>query len=177
MSKQFVTGSIIGIVAATAIAGVASYTLMDSGEYSKVVKVEPVMKTVSTPRQDCRDELVTQQKPVKDKHQVTGTIAGAVIGGVLGHQVGGGTGKDIATVGGAVAGGYAGNKVQEKIQEGNTEQSLQQVCSTVYDSRQVQDGYQVTYLYNDRQHVIHMDYDPGSRIPMEDGQPRVDSNS
>lgn len=176
MSRQLVLGGVIGAIAVTAFGAFAGYHLMN-GEYAEVVSVEPVMKTVSTPREECRDQVVNVQKPVKDPHQVTGTIAGAVIGGVLGNQVGGGRGKDIATVGGAVAGGYAGNKIQEKIQEGNTEEQLQTVCETVYDYSEVQDGYEVTYELDGERHVVHMDHDPGRRIEIENGQPEIDSKS
>lgn len=175
MNRQYVIGGLIGAVAVTAIATVASYDILDSGEYSEVISVEPVIRTVSTPREECQDQWVSHKKPVKDPHQVTGTIAGAVIGGVLGNQVGGGKGKDIATVGGAVAGGYAGNKVQEKIQEGNRVDQLEKVCETVYDTHEIHDGYEVTYRYNERVGVIHMDHDPGRRLPMENGEP--DTNS
>lgn len=177
MNRQFMVGSIIGAVAVTAVAGVAGYRMLDSEGYAQVVSVQPAMKTVSVPREVCREELVTRKKPVKDPHQITGTIAGAVIGGVLGSKVGGGTGKDIATVGGAVAGGYAGNKVQEKIQDGNVEQRPEQVCQTVYDSSEVQDGFEVTYRFEGDEHTIHMDHDPGKRIAMEDGNPVVDPES
>src|ERR1700751_2927697 len=58
-------------------------------EYAEVIKVPPLTKTIHTPRQDCHDETVTHQGPVKDQHQVFGTVAGAGIGGVIGHQAGG----------------------------------------------------------------------------------------
>jgi uncharacterized protein YcfJ len=176
MSKQFVVGSVIGAAAVTAIGVFAGYQILDpdADEYARVISAEPVTHTVSEPRQVCRDEVVDVKKPVKDEHQIAGTVAGAVIGGVLGNQVGDGSGQDIATVGGAVAGGYAGNKIQEKIQDGNTEQQLQQTCETVYDTRDVQDGYEVTYELDGQEHVIHMDYDPGRRIALEDGRPVTD---
>jgi uncharacterized protein YcfJ len=83
--------------------------------------------------QVCTDEVVTTQKPAKDKNQVLGTVAGAVVGGVVGHQIGHGTGQDIATVGGAVAGGYAGNRVEKSVQKDDTQKTTQRVCRTVYD--------------------------------------------
>jgi len=107
--------------------------------------------------------------PTKDPNQIAGTVAGAVIGGVLGNQVGGGDGKKLATVGGAVGGGYAGNKIQEGMQERNTHQESQRVCETVRDSRQQQDGFDVTYRLNGQEQVVHMDYNPGNRIPVENG--------
>lgn len=171
MNRQFMLGGIIGAVAVTAFGAIAGYRMLERENSAPVLSVEPFMKTVSTPREVCRNELVTQQKPVKDPHQVTGTIAGAVIGGALGSKVGDGSGQDIATVGGAVAGGYAGNKVQEKIQEGNTEQHSQRVCETVYDTTRVQDGYEVTYRLDGQEHVVHLDHDPGDRISLENGEP------
>ena len=175
MDRQYVIGSIIGAVAVTAIGGVAGYRMLESDQYAKVVSVEPALVTVQVPLEECRDELITRQKPVKDPKQVTGTVAGAVIGGVLGNQVGGGRGKDIATVGGAVAGGYAGNKIQEKIQEGNTEETLERVCTTAYATREEQDGFLVTYRLNGEDRKIHMDHDPGRRIPLENGEPVFDA--
>lgn len=175
MNRQLVVGCVIGAVAATAIGGMAANGVFEFGEHAEVVSVEPVMKSVSTPREVCGEELVTYKKEVKDKHQVTGTIAGAVIGGVLGSKIGGGSGKDIATAGGAVAGGYAGNKIQEKIQDGNTEQRVEQVCQMVYDTHEVQDGYEVTYRHEGENRVVRMEHDPGSRIALENGKPRLDS--
>lgn len=177
MSKQLLIGGIVGAVAVTAIGSLAGYRFLDSGEYAEVVAVDPNMKTVTTPRQECREQVVTRKKPVKDPHQVTGTIAGAVIGGVLGNQVGGGSGRDIATATGAVAGGYAGNKIQEKVQDGNTEQHVEQICETVYDTSEVQDGFEVTYRIDGQERVVLMAEDPGRRIALENGEPVLESSS
>ena len=127
------------------------------------------MKSVSVPREECRDQLVTVTNPTKDPNQIVGTVAGAVIGGVLGSKVGGGDGKKLATVGGAVGGGYAGNKIQEGMQERNTHQESQRTCETVRDSRQEQQGYDVTYRLDGKEQMVRLDYDPGKRIPIENG--------
>lgn len=169
MNKQLVIGGIAGALAVTAIAAVGGYRMLDKGNYAEVLAVEPSMKSVSVPRQECRDQLVTLTRPTKDPNQIAGTVAGAVIGGVLGNQVGGGDGKKLATVGGAVGGGYAGNKVQEGMQERNTYQESRRVCETVRDSRQQQDGFDVTYRLDGREQVVHMDHNPGNRIPVENG--------
>jgi uncharacterized protein YcfJ len=167
MNKSLVIGLIVGAVVVTAGGAIA---MRSHGErYAEVLDVKPVTKTVSTPRQVCEDEVVTHQKPVKDEHQVTGTVLGAVVGGVLGNQVGGGRGKDVATVAGAAAGGYAGNKIQEKVQQGNTYQTTEQRCHTAYDSRKETVGYEVRYRLNDKESVVRMDHDPGDRIPVKDG--------
>jgi uncharacterized protein YcfJ len=177
MNRNMIIGSIIGAVAVTAVGGWAGFQALDSNNYAEVVAVEPAMTTVSIPREECTEKVVTTQKPVKDPKQITGTVAGAVIGGVLGNQVGGGRGKDIATVAGAVGGGYAGNKIQENIQENNVEQGVQTVCSTVYDQREEQDGFNVTYRLDGQERRVHMSYDPGSRIPVENGELVIDRSS
>ena len=130
----------------------------------------PLTRTIHTPRQECHDEQVTQKAPVKDEHQVLGTIAGAVIGGVIGHQVGGGSGRDIATVAGAAGGGYAGNRVQKSLQDRDTVTTTQQKCETVYDSSEKTTGYRVRYRLNGKEDTVKMDHDPGPRIPLRDGQ-------
>ncbi len=117
------------------------------------------------------DELVTLTRPTKDPDQIAGTVAGAVVGGVVGSQIGGGSGKTAATVGGVVAGGYAGNKIQEGMQDRNTYQESRRVCQTVHDSRQEPAGYDVTYQIPDQpEQMVHMDYDPGRRITIADGE-------
>jgi len=175
MNRNLLIGVAVGAVAATAVGTIAGTRWGTADDYADVVAVEPLLRTVSEPREVCREEVVEVRKPVKDKHQIAGTVAGAVIGGVLGNQVGDGSGQDIATAGGAVAGGYAGNKIQEKIQEGNTEQQLRQVCETVYDTREVADGYQVTYELDGEEHTIHMAVDPGPRLALENGRPDLDA--
>jgi len=170
MNRQLVVGGIAGALAVTAIGAVAGYRILDKANYAEVTAVKPAMKAVSVPREECRDELVTLTRPTRDPNQIAGTVAGAVVGGVLGNQIGGGDGKKLATVGGAVAGGYAGNKIQEGMQGRNTYQETQRTCATVHDSRQEQVGYDVTYRLDGLEHVVRMNYDPGRRIPVENGE-------
>ena len=169
MNQQLVIGGIAGALAVTAIGAVAGYRMLDSANYAEVITAKPVTRTVSTPRESCRDELVTVTRPTKDPNQIAGSVVGAVIGGVLGNQIGDGKGKKLATVGGAVGGGYAGNKVQEGMQDRNTYQETQRKCQTVRDSHQEQAGYDVTYRLDGREDKVHMDYDPGRRIAVENG--------
>lgn len=171
MDKSMIKGLVIGGIAATAVGAIAGYQVIESrSDYAEVVSVEPVMKAVSTPRQVCDDVVVTHQQPVKDPKRVTGAIAGAVIGGVVGNQIGDGDGQKIATVAGAAAGGYAGSKIQKRMQEGNTYQTTEQRCRTVYDTSESQDGYEVRYRLGDEEGTVRMDYDPGKRIPVKDGE-------
>jgi uncharacterized protein YcfJ len=169
MNKQIVAGGIVGAIAVTAL-GAFGYQKLDHAQYAAVTAVNPTTKTVRVPREECHDEMVTRTRETKDPHQITGTVVGAVIGGVIGNQVGSGRGKDIAKVGGAAAGGYAGNKVQEGMQARNTYQESQRTCKTVHDSHQEKTGYDVTYVLDGKEHSIHLDYDPGKEIPVENGQ-------
>jgi uncharacterized protein YcfJ len=139
-------------------------------KYARVVNVQPVSRTVSEPREVCQDMEVVKQAPVQDKHQVAGTVIGGVIGGVIGNQIGDGDGRQIAKIAGALGGAYAGNKVQERIQESRTVTTVEKKCETVNDSREVPDGYRVTYEWKGNTRTVHMNSDPGSRLPVRNGQ-------
>ncbi len=170
MNKSLLTGLVVGGVAVTAAGAYAGYQTMDQGRSAKVLNVEPMSRTVKTPRQVCASEVVTHQAAVKDPKRVTGSIIGAVAGGLLGNQIGDGDGQTVATVAGAAAGGYAGSKVQKNMQESNTTQTVEQRCRTVYDSVEKSDGYQVRYRLGDHEGSVRMDHDPGNSIPVENGE-------
>lgn len=138
-------------------------------QYAKVVSVEPIKQTINNPRQECHDEVVTQHKPVKDEHQIAGTVIGAVVGGALGNQVGGGDGKKLATVAGAVGGGYAGKKLQERHQENATTTNTVQRCKTVNDKSSKVVGYTVKYDVDGTIHSTRMDHDPGDQVEIKQG--------
>lgn len=154
---------------ASADAGVAAGAASNGPKYAKVVSVDPVRKTTSTPKQVCHDEVVNTTTPPKDQHQIAGTAIGAVVGGVLGHQVGGGKGKTLATVAGAIGGGYAGKKIEESRQHANTTSSVQRRCTTVNDSTTKIVGYDVRYEYNGVTRTVRMDHDPGDRVQVQEG--------
>lgn len=178
MDKQLAKGLIVGAVVAVAAGGVAGVKLMHpTQQYAEVLGVKPIVHKTRTPRQECHDEAVTRQAPVKDEHQIIGTVAGAVIGGVIGHQIGGGTGKELATVAGAAGGGYAGNRVQKNLQDRDTVTSTEQRCETVYDTAEKEAGYEVRYRFDGKVATVHMDRDPGPRLPMHDGKPVTDAGS
>lgn len=163
-------GTVLGATIATAGGAIAGYKLLDKPQYADVLSSKPIMQTIRTPRQECRDEQVTHTRAVKDENRIAGTAIGAVLGGVLGNQVGGGNGKKLATVAGAAAGGYAGNKTQQHMQEGDTYTTVEQRCRTVTDTDEKISGYQVRYRLNGKEDTVKMDRDPGARIPVKDGQ-------
>ncbi len=170
MSKQMITGAVLGALVATA-GGAAGYKYVTSAdEYADVLNVKSITTTIKTPRQECHDETITHTRPIKDENRIAGTAIGAVLGGVLGNQVGGGNGKKLATVAGAAAGGYAGNKTQENLQNGDTYTTVEQRCSTVMDSHEEISGYDVRYRYQEKENTIRMKHEPGSSIPVKNGQ-------
>jgi len=170
MNKSLITGLVVGGIAVTAAGAFAGYQAMDDRRAAEVLNVEPLMKTVRTPRQVCSDEVVTHAADTNDPKRVTGAVLGAVAGGVLGNQIGGGSGQTVATVAGAAAGGYAGSKVQKHMQEGNTTQTVEQRCRTVYDSAEKPDGYEVRYRLAGQEGTVRTDRAPGRTIPVENGQ-------
>jgi uncharacterized protein YcfJ len=170
MDKSMVTGLVMGAVAVTAIGGVAGYKAMKEPEYAEVLSAREVTEKIRTPREVCKEVAVTRQAPVKDPHRIAGTAIGAVVGGALGSQIGDGKGKTIATVAGVAGGGYAGNKIQQNMQQSAKETTMQTQCKTVYDTHTKPLGNDVTYKIGDKQGTMRMDYKPGPRIPLQDGQ-------
>jgi uncharacterized protein YcfJ len=138
--------------------------------YARVVSAVPVSRPVSEPREICKDVEVVKQAPVQDEHQIAGTVVGGVIGGVIGNQIGSGDGRKIAKIAGALGGAYAGNKVQERIQNSRTVTTVEKKCETVNESREVPDGYRVTYEWQGGTRTVHMATDPGSRLPVRGGK-------
>lgn len=170
MNKSMIIGTILGVSVATVGGAVGSYHFLKEPTHADVVKTVALTKTVKIPREECHDETVVRQRAVKDENRVAGKAIGAVLGGVLGHQVGGGSGKKVATVAGAVAGGYAGDRVQNNMQKNDTYTTVERRCKTKYDTREDITGYDVTYRLKDKEAVVRMPFDPGTKIPVKDGQ-------
>jgi uncharacterized protein YcfJ len=170
VNKSMLVGTVFGVGIATAFGGIAGYRMLSSPEYADVVSVTAVTESVNTPREECHDQVVTRTKPVKDQHQITGTVIGAVAGGLLGDAIGGGGKNTGAKVAGAAVGGYAGNKTQEKMQQNDTYQTTERACNTVVDVSERTVGYDVKYRIDDTPGEVRMDHDPGDTIPLEDGK-------
>jgi len=170
MNKSMLVGTVIGAVVATAVGSIAGYRMLADNDYAEVVAVTPLVERVETPREECHDEVVTRQKPVKDQYRVTGTVVGAIAGGVIGNELGGGGDNTGAKIAGAAAGGLAGNKVQQSMQENATYTTTERVCNTAVDVSEKTVGYDVTYKLGDTTGTVRMDRDPGDRIPVVDGQ-------
>jgi uncharacterized protein YcfJ len=63
------------------------------------------------------------------------------------------------------------------VQQGDTYTTTEQQCATVYDRSEVPAGYEVVYVLNGKEHHVHMDHDPGKRIPVKDGHIITDSDA
>ncbi len=170
MNKSMFMGIVLGAGIATAGGAIGGYQLLKDPDHADVISSTPIIKQTKIPHQECHDETVVKQKPVKDQNRIAGKVIGAVVGGALGNQVGGGSGKKVATVAGAVAGGYAGDKVQKNMQEGDTYTAVEQRCKTTYETREDITGYDVVYRLDGKELSIKMDYDPGNKIPLENGK-------
>ena len=72
MNKSLLVGVVFGAGIATAFGGFAGYRMLSGAEYAQVVSVTPVTESVRTPRQECSDQVVTRQEPVKDTHKIAG---------------------------------------------------------------------------------------------------------
>jgi uncharacterized protein YcfJ len=60
--------------------------------------------------------------------------------------------------------------VQENMQKGDTYTTVEQSCKTVYETREEITGYDVTYRIKDKEEVVRMSYDPGQKIPLQNGE-------
>ena len=177
MNKSMIIGTVLGMGIATAGGAIAGYQFLKDPDHAEVIKTVAITKQIKIPHQECQDKTVVHQREVKDTNRVAGKAIGAVLGGVLGHQVGGGNGKKVATVAGAVAGGYAGDRVQNNMQKNDTYTTVENVCTTTYETSEEITGYDVTYRIKDKESKIRMSYDPGSKIPLQNGKIVIAENN
>lgn len=168
MMKGLALGGIAMVVLGAGAVG--GYQTLAQPKVAEVVAVKEITETVVTPRERCEDVQVQHKAPVKDEHQITGTVAGGVAGGLLGSMVGGGKGKTLATVAGAAAGGYAGNRVQKNMQDKDVVTTTEHRCKTVSEKSQKPAGYRVTYRLDGKEGVVHTSFRPGPTLPVKDGQ-------
>ncbi|QOR39437.1 glycine zipper 2TM domain-containing protein [Billgrantia diversa] len=183
MNKSIVIGTTLSVLGLGGL-GFGAWQVQqvssESGpQFAEVVAVQPVTRSVETPREVCEDVVVHQQAqaPSRDPHRIAGTAAGAVVGGLLGNQVGGGSGKTLATVAGVVGGGFAGREIQGRIEANQTQTyaTTQRQCHTVTDSSVETVGYDVTWRRGETTQVSRLDHQPqGNRVLLEEGQPRWD---
>ena len=162
------------IIAALGVATLPLAQAADFEDFGRVVRVEPRVEQVRTPRQECRTEYV--QVPVQQERNAGGTIVGGIAGALLGSQIGGGNGKVAASAAGAIAGAMVGDRVQNNGRQGNSvqEQAVQQ-CRTVEAIESRTSGYNVTYEYRGQNYTSLMRNDPGNRVRLRVSVQPLDS--
>jgi uncharacterized protein YcfJ len=147
--------------------GVCALPLAQAGDFEdfgRVVRVQPRVEQIRTPRRECRTDYV--QAPVQQQRSQGGTVIGGITGALLGSQVGGGNGKVAAAAAGAIAGAMVGDHVDNdgrNYEQGTQEQAVQR-CRTVDAVEQRTNGYDVTYDYRGHSYTTVMSRDPGDRV-------------
>lgn len=144
MNRNTVLSAVIvggaAIAAAGAIAVNSGYNPLQ--KYATVVSVEPAFEATRTPRIVCGDEatLAVAQLPLTAAAPATGTAAP--------------------------------EPAEPREDPGATAQDDGSIphCTTVFDTRQVESGFDVTYELDGVQKVVRMERNPGSRIRVEDGE-------
>lgn len=135
----------------------------DFEDTGRVLRVEPRVEQIRTPRQECRTDYV--QVPVQQERPAGGSIVGGIAGALLGSQVGSGSGRTAAAAAGAIAGAVVGDRVENNGRPTSAmqEQAVRQ-CRTVetLDTRTI--GYHVTYEYRGQTHTALMQQDPGNQV-------------
>ncbi len=138
----------------------------DKDIYARVIHVEPVYRTYSTPTNDASCISYDYSRPIRTSY--TGTILGAVIGGALGHKIGDSHGDPGAA---AIAGGLIGASFGHSVDRRNSYNRQLRVagpCRSNSGVKTVRElvEYKVTYRYNGRIHAARMDHDPGEWVKL-----------
>lgn len=141
MNNSALAGIIVGAVVLAAAGSIfAKSDYNPLHKYATVVSVEPAFNTTRTPRQVCGDEATLAQAPTTGENPTAPTADQP--------KAAAAKPSDAAAAKGAEAG----------------------PCVVVYDTSSVQSGYDVTYELDGIQKVVRMDRNPGTRIPVEDGE-------
>lgn len=150
MNNTVLAAIIVGGAAVAAAAGIA----VSSGynplqEYATVVSVEPAFDTTRTPRVVCGDEATLAA--AQAQAQAPAALPGD------------------AAVETAAPPALPQEPQAAKPSTKKGDETIPQ-CLTVLETSSVEAGFDVTYELDGMQKVVRLDYDPGRRIPVEDGE-------
>jgi len=136
----------------------------DFEDFGRVVRVQPRVEQIRTPRQECRTDYV--QVPVQQQRSAGGSVVGGLAGALLGSQVGGGNGKVAAAAAGAIAGAVVGDRVDNdgRNYDPQSQEQAVQRCRTVDAVETRTNGYDVTYDYRGHTYQTVTARDPGNRL-------------
>jgi uncharacterized protein YcfJ len=166
------------LVAATASAEQFDNRSANWVDKARVLSAVPVYSTIKevTPRQECWVDTIAQEHyvPARRYSNNTPLVVGGVVGGVLGHAVGHGhSNKKLGAVVGSVLGAAVGQSVaaqqhQQRGDHGYTRVEYTDVerCKTIEETttRQVFDGYDVTYEYLGNIYTARLPRSPGNEL-------------
>jgi len=142
MNNSALSGIIVGaVVLAAAGAIFAKSDYNPLQKYATVVSVEPAFNTTRTPRQVCGDEATLAQAST--------------------------AGESTAAPKPAEPKAATASKPTDAAK---ADEAAAGPCVVLYDTSSVQSGYDVTYELDGIQKVVRMDRNPGTRIPVEDGE-------
>jgi uncharacterized protein YcfJ len=162
VNNTVLSGIIVGGVALAA----AGAIIVNSGynplqQYATVVSVQPAFDTVRTPRPVCGDEATLAQAQAQAQAGATASPGAPPPTAADGSTPAPDAQRALTPEQSAAAMADA----DAKPGEGGTPQ-----CVVVYDTSNVDAGFDVTYELDGQQKVVRMDRDPGRRIPVEDGE-------
>lgn len=163
------------IISALGLATLPLAQAADFEDFGRVVRVQPRVEQIRTPRQECRTEYV--QVPVQQERGSGGSVVGGIAGALLGSQIGSGNGKVAAAAAGAIAGAMVGDRVENNgrnVPGGVQEQAVRQ-CRMVEAIESRTSGYDVTYEYRGQTYTSLMSRDPGNRVRLRVSVEPLDS--
>jgi len=171
MNSRILASGLVLALAAVSQAALADHDRYGRGrdwdqdrDYARVVAVEPMVERVryTEPVQNCWVEG-RERAPV---NRTGATIVGGAFGALIGNSIGHGDGRRAATIGGAMVGAVLGSEAARNDRRYGPRYDEVQRCETRYEERfdERVSGYRVTYVYNGRQGVTRLPYQPGRYI-------------
>jgi uncharacterized protein YcfJ len=160
------SGAVLALaISQTALADHGRYGRGDyDRDYARVVAVEPMIERVryTVPVENCWVEG-RERAPV---NRTGATIVGGAMGALIGNTIGHGDGRRAATLGGAMVGAVLGSEAARSDRRYGPRYEEVQRCHTGYEERFDEHvaGYRVTYVYNGREGVTRLPYEPGRYI-------------
>jgi uncharacterized protein YcfJ len=130
---------------------------------ARVSHVEPLYKVVRVPQQhrQCHNEVV---HGTRTRHSNGGMLVGAVIGGVIGHNLGDERHRKATTAMGTVIGAAIGHDSDRSYQSPYRYTEQRCKVTTNYVNQKRNKGYRVSYRYQGKGYVTHMDRRPGKFV-------------
>lgn len=169
--KRISTSRRVAAATTLALAAFASAAYGDSFlQWAPVVRTTPVYSHTTQPQQQCWVESVTMDEYVDRNGVPLGAVAGGITGGVVGNELGT-RNRDLGTAVGAISGAAIGAAIDREragITIAPVTRDVER-CRMVDVGRDVLQGYDVTYRFQDRDFTTRLTYDPGTRV-----QVRVD---